>query len=148
MAENKSPADKAAAAEEVERLRAENESLRGQLAAAGAPRGVGRVPAPKPYLTEGERQDLITFGVTTNVHTGQRMNLHQAAELYPDVDLSAASDAATAAADRDQAEAAKGRPAIRGVDFVYPSVAPGQIDPAVAGAPGINGPAAGQGDKA
>jgi hypothetical protein len=33
-------------------------------------------------------------------------------------------------------------PGVRGVDFIYPSVERGKIDPAVAGTPGINGPAA------
>jgi hypothetical protein len=124
---------------EVERLRAENEQLRGQLAAAGARRA--NVAAPKPYLTEGERQDLITFGVTTDVHTGRRLNLHEAREKYPDADLSNASDGAVAGADRDRTEAAE-RGSVRGVDYVWPSVAPGKIDPAVAGTPGISGPAA------
>jgi hypothetical protein len=126
---------------EVERLRAENENLRGQLAAAGARNRLGNVPAPKPYLTEGERQDLITFGVANDVHTGRRLNLHQAREQYPDADLADASDAATAAADRDRTQAVE-RGSVRGVDYVWPSVAPGRIDPAVAGTPGINGPAA------
>lgn len=124
---------------EVERLRAENERLRGQLAAAGA--RTDNVPAPKPYLTEGERQDLITFGVTTDVHTGRRLNLHEAREKYPDAELSDASDTAVANADRDRNEATP-RGAVRGVDYVWPSVEPGKIDPAVAGTPGISGPSA------
>ena len=51
-------------AAERDALRAENENRRGQLVAASATTG-GRVQAPKPFLTEGERQELITFGFTT-----------------------------------------------------------------------------------
>lgn len=85
---------------ERDALRAENERLRAQIAAAS----VATVPAPKPFLTEAERQDLVTFGVTTDVHTGRRLNLHQAAELYPGVHLEDATDAARAAADKDNQE--------------------------------------------
>ncbi|RQW83559.1 hypothetical protein [Micromonospora globispora] len=147
MAENKPAADRAADTKptnlqaENARLRAENERLRGQLAAAGASTRAGTVPAAKPYLTEGERQDLITFGVTNDVHAGQRMNLHDAAKRYPDADLADATDDAKTAADRDRTEAVE-RTSVRGVDYVWPSVEPGKIDPAVAGTPGINGPSA------
>jgi hypothetical protein len=135
------PENKDEIAAQRDALLAENKRLRDQLAAAAVAPRAGNVPAPKPYLTEGERQDLITFGVTTDVHTGQRLNLHQARDLYPDADLSGASDTAVAAAERDNTEAQQ-RTAVRGVDYVWPSVAPGKIDPAVAGTPGINGPAA------
>jgi hypothetical protein len=126
------------AAAQLAALRAENDRLRQQLATATTRRA--NVPAAKPYLTEGERQDLITFGVTTDVHTGRRLNLAQAHEAYPDADLTDATDVAKAASEQDAGE--QTRSAVRGVDFVYPSVAPGQIDPDVAGLPGINGPAA------
>jgi hypothetical protein len=127
------------AAAQLAALRAENDRLRQQLATATARQA--NVPAAKPYLTEGERQDLITFGVTNDVHTGRRLNLNQARELYPDADLVDATDAAVSASERDHTEAVE-RSSVRGVDYVWPSVAPGQIDPAVAGLPGINGPAA------
>lgn len=147
MAETKPTANPAVKTEtsgtqtELQRLRAENERLRTQFAAAGIPQRPGVLPAPKPFLTEGERQDLITFGVTTDVHTGQRLNLHQARERYPDADLADATDTAVANADRDNTDDVE-HPGIRGVDYVWPSVEPGKIDPAVAGTPGINGPAA------
>lgn len=117
---------------EVAALRAENDRLKGQLAQATA-RTANVAPA-KPYLTEGERQELITFG------RSGRLNLKTAAQRFPEADLSGATDVAKKASTED--ELTVERPAIRGFDYVYPSVAPGVIDPAVVGEPGITGPAA------
>lgn len=118
---------------ERDQLRAEVEQLRGQLAAAGA-----RVAVPEHVfqLSEGDRQELATRGVV-NIG-GRRMTRADVAEKLGvdqlDVDLGDAEPV-------DQAPHAR-TSAVEGVDFIYPSVAPGEIDPAVAGTPGINGPAA------
>ena len=125
-------------AEARDALRAENEPLRGQLAAAGVRRG-GPV-SHEFVLSEGERQELLTTGVTT--HNGVRLTREDVERKLTtrqaDLELG----------DVDPAAALPGRPAtnIPGFDYVYPSVQRGAIDPAVAGTPGINGPAAGSPD--
>jgi hypothetical protein len=129
--------DKSAA--EVERLRAENENLRGQLSAAGAPR-----PNPARHeftLSEGERQELEITGVVT-IGGRQYTTKEVRAELaknkaYRNVEIKDAP-----AETRVQPVQPTVLAGVRGIDYVYPSVAPGRIDPAVAGTPGINGPAA------
>lgn len=115
----------------------ENQALRDQLAAAGAQRQT-QAPARHQFvLSEGQRQELITNGVTTV--NGQRATVEQVQALLGDdqaaVDLGDTDP-------RDGTPASRPNPGIPGVDYVYPSVRPGAIDPAVAGTPGINGPAA------
>lgn len=117
---------------EVAALRAENDRLKGQLAQATA-RTANVAPA-KPYLTEGERQELITFGRSGG------LNLKTAAKKFPEADLSGTTEVARKASTEDELKGE--RSSIRGFDFVYPSVAPGVLDPAVVGEPGITGPAA------
>jgi hypothetical protein len=124
-------------AAERDELRAENERLRAQLAAAGgSPRAYQ--PAQQFQLSEGDRQELVTRGVVTI--NGRRMTREDVEnELDEDqrgVDLGDADPVDAGAPGVGE------RSAIRGVDYVYPSVAPGLIDPDVAGTPGINGPAA------
>jgi hypothetical protein len=120
-------------------LLAENERLRGQLATAGV--RPANVPAGRPpFLTEGERQELLMRGATNDPFGGGLMTLTTARERF-DSDLDDATQEAEDAAVRLDVEAAE-RPAIRGVTHVYPSVAPGVLDPAAAGQPGISGPAA------
>lgn len=129
-------------AAERDQLRAENENLRGQLSAAGA--GRAYQPAAQFILSEGNRQELLQHGVTTI--GGRRATREQVAEAtrgnptYANVDLG----------DRDPDPQPAGRPVagVPGVDFVYPSVAPGLIDPDVAGLPGISGPPATEADLA
>lgn len=122
-------------AAERDRLKTENEKLRAQLAAAGRPTGAVQ-PTHRFQLSEGDRQELAARG-EINVN-GRMLNAHQVADLLGpnqgDVEL---GDATPPPAGPGEAP----RSAVRGVDYVYPSVAPGQIDPAVAGTPGINGPA-------
>lgn len=123
-------------AAERDALRAENGRLRAQLAAAGRPAGVV-TPAHTFQLSEGDRQELAARGV---LNVGGRMRTaDEVRELLgdgqQDVDLG----------DATPPPAGPGEPSrgsVRGVDYVYPSVAPGVIDPEVAGTPGIVGPAA------
>jgi len=127
-------------AAERDALKAENERLKAQLAAIGqATRAYA--PAQTFQLSEGDRQELIAHGVV-NVGGVAMTRDDVRAKLGDDqqnVDLGTAEiDPATAAAMQQH----RPQGAQPGVDFVYPSVAPGQIDPAVAGTPGISGPAA------
>jgi hypothetical protein len=127
---------KEAIAAERDRLRRENEQLRGQLAAAGA--GRPNTTTAQFELTEGNRQDLLARGET--VIGGRRYTRDQvesAIEGNPDYDRVDLGDTEPAAQPATRAQGD-----IPGVDFVYPSVLAGRIDPAVAGTPGINGPAA------
>lgn len=122
-------------------LLAENENLRGQLAAAGASRPGQSAPVQHKFqLSEGDRQELEIRGV---INVGGRMMTKQ------DVEAAMAKAGQRGVTIKDAPEATRvdlgpeaRRSAVPGVDFVYPSVAPGQIDPAVAGTPGISGPAA------
>jgi uncharacterized protein YciI len=123
---------------QVSRLQTDNERLRGQLAAAGN-RPAANVPAALPFLTEGQRQELLTFGQTTRAGGGAALSLSEARELFPDVDLSDATDAALAADERLRTEVLE-RASIRGVTHVWPSIEPGVLDPAAVGLPGISGP--------
>jgi hypothetical protein len=132
------PETKEDIAAERDRLQAENENLRGQLAAASVPARGPAAPQHTFILTEDARQQLVTSGVA---YTGGRvMTRDQVVSL-----LGARADAYDLGdvepAEPVQPEAAP-RVGIRGFDYVYPSIAPGVIDPAVAGTPGINGPSA------
>jgi hypothetical protein len=114
----------------------EVDRLRGQLAAAGANR-----PAAAQHtfqLSQGQLADLESFGVTT-VGGVQRTTEEVRAMLTGDQAGLQIEEASAPAATAPVVD--RGTPRY-GVDFVYPSVAPGQIDPAVAGTPGISGPAA------
>jgi hypothetical protein len=137
-----------------DRLQAENENLRGQLAAAGATRTAGQAPPAQHrfQLSEGDRQELEIRGV---VNIGGRLwtrdeVLAEMARTGPDAaghnDQSAVEIAEAPEGTRIDPGLLPGRtgPGIAGVDFVYPSVERGKIDPAVAGTPGISGPAAGE----
>jgi hypothetical protein len=127
-------------AAERDALRVEVENLRGQLTAAGTTQPGRAAPVQHTFqLSEGNRQELALNGVT-NIG-GRQMTRAQVAELLtddqrnvelPEVDPDAATTLPPARANLG----------IPGVDYVWPSVAPGVIDPAVAGTPGINGPAA------
>lgn len=122
-------------AAERDQLRAENENLRGQLAASGV-----RRPAPVSHefmLSEGQRQELLTNGVTTigGVRTTREDIERRLSTRQADVELGDAEPVDGGVGVRVQGNTP-------GVDFVYPSVYAGAIDPAVAGTPGISGPAA------
>lgn len=122
-----------------DQLQAENEQLRAQLASVGA--GVaGRAAVPQHtfQLSEGDRQTLEMQGWIN--YRGRVMTTAEVLDaLGPDQQNVEIADA-PAGAPKPPPESQ--RAGIPGVDFVYPSVAPGQIDPAVAGTPGISGPPA------
>jgi hypothetical protein len=125
-------------AAERDRLRAENENLRGQLTASGVTRTAGTAaPAAHTFqLSEGDRQELATTGLV-NVG-GRAMTRDEVrAALGKDqqnIDLGTAEPTYVPPAGRSTG--------VEGVDYIYPSVSPGFIDPNVAGTPGISGPAA------
>lgn len=131
-------------AAERDKLREENEQLRRQLAASGAAPASGRVVAPQQtfMLSEGERQELAARGVLSiggRLYSRDEVR-QKLGDSQQDLDLGDAEpDQATMLALQQQRKAG----AVEGVDYVYPSVAPGEIDPAVAGTPGISGPPAG-----
>lgn len=144
-------------AAERDRLRAENENLRGQLAASGATRtaGTAAVPQHRFQLSEGDRQELEIRGVVAiggRLYTREEV-LAELAKAGPDEqghnDQSRVEIAEAPAATRiDPATlATRTGPGVPGVDFVYPSVERGKIDPAVAGTPGISGPSADETDE-
>jgi hypothetical protein len=122
-----------------DQLAAENDRLKVQLAAVGRPAGVA-TPAFTFQLSEGDRQELMTHGFITyggRILTRDDVQREMAAAGQEGVDVSAAPEP-----DTDLTKVAGYGPGVRGVDFVYPSTERGKIDPAVAGTPGISGPAA------
>jgi hypothetical protein len=129
-------------AAERDALREENRRLSAQLVAAGRPAAGAYRPAAEFQLSEGDRQELQIYGVaniggrlrTIDEVRGMLGEKQQGVEL---TDPPAATDRRL---ELHQTEVE--RAGIRGFDYVYPSVAPGQIDPAVAGTPGISGPSA------
>jgi hypothetical protein len=139
------PGTKADLEQRLAAAQAENENLRGQLVAATGLATAGRTyqPAQTFFLSEGDRQELERHGVA-NIG-GRLMTVDQVrAELAKSDTQSGVEigDPKPGTDRREIAKAALSQPAnIRGVTYVYPSVADGLIDPAVAGTPGITGPA-------
>lgn len=143
------PADDTATAPKTRRgtgelaaLRAENARLRQQVLASGQ-QPAGPAQAQHTFtLTEGDRQELELYGVATI--GGRLMTVEDARAAAEGAGLEVTIEEPSEALDRRaQVATEQGeRAAVRGFDYVYPSVAPGQIDPKVAGTPGINGPAA------
>jgi hypothetical protein len=126
---------------ELDTLREENARLRTQLAAAG-----GRVQQPRHtfQLSEGDRQELEIRGVV-NIN-GRMMTkaevqaaMSKAGAGQEDVEIADAPEGTRV--DTTLLEGFTG-PGVRGIDFVYPSVERGYIDPKIAGTPGISGPSA------
>lgn len=138
------PAPKPAADQsEIASLRQENARLRAQLAAAG-----GRVQQPEHtfQLSEGDRQELEIRGV---VNIGGRLMTTEEVRAAMDgadggqEDVEIADAPEETRVDPGVLQQVTG-PGVRGIDYVYPSVERGYIDPALAGLPGINGPSADQ----
>lgn len=124
-------------AAELKRLQAENENLRGQLAAAGA-RNTTAAPAAHVFqLSEGQRQELQMHG--NAVIDGKMMTIDEVRKILPPgqttVEITAPKTVRELPAERT-------RDKIAGIDYIYPSVEYGKLDPAVAGQPGVSGPAA------
>jgi hypothetical protein len=117
-------------------LLAENKMLQDKLAAAGVGSRVQQAEHTF-ILSEGARQELLING-QTNVGGVMRSRTDVRKLLgkeQQNVDLGTAEPPAGLPKPQERSK-------IRGVDFVYPSVEPGFIDPDLAGTPGINGPAA------
>jgi hypothetical protein len=126
MADNEkaAPAPAPKPSDELARLRAENERLRGQLAASGADNRLSQNRATRPFLSEGERQDLELNGVTNSPFTGERLTAQgEGVETVRDPQTAALPPVRTTG----------DRPGVEGFDFVYPSVAPGVLDPKLTG---------------
>lgn len=116
--------------QENEALRAELEQARGQLvdlqANAGASTARVTFPARPQYrsgttLSEGERADLELYGVARDPFTGGQILASDHGVDVKTKEGRANLARAQARPDRDP------RPAREGVDFVYPSVAPGVL---------------------
>jgi regulator of replication initiation timing len=124
--------------QEIAGLREENERLRAAVSRETVP---GPAAARHTFvLSEGAREELARTGMT-NIG-GKLRTADEVREMLGDgqagVDLGdAVPDKRTVDAHSRQENAGT-----YGVDYVYPSVEPGLIDPAVAGTPGINGPSA------
>jgi hypothetical protein len=126
--------------EAIGRLEAENRRLRAQLAAAGRPAGAA-TPAHTFQLSEGDRQELeirgvINYGGRVMTKADVEKAMREAGQEGVEIADAPAETKVAVGPNVDTG------PGVRGIDFVYPSVARGQIDPAVAGTPGISGPAA------
>lgn len=120
---------------------AEVENLRGQLAASGANRP-GVAPVQHQFvLNQAQLMELESTGFTLvdGVQTSAADVRKMLGKDQRGITINEPKTPITPIPVRER------QAAVPGVDFVYPSVAPGQIDPAVAGTPGISGPAA---DKA
>jgi len=105
-------------------LVSENEALRGELAAA---RAGGASPArvtlatPDPnFLCEGDRQALEINGVVNSATNGRQL-------LASDFGITVKTEQGRENLRRAQAQTMEEREGIRGVDFVYPSVARGVL---------------------
>lgn len=128
---------------ERDQLRAENNALKAQLEQAGRAAAAYR-PAQTFQLSEGDRQELEIRGV---VNVGGRLmtkaDVEEAMAVAGQRGVTIAdAPEATKVSDQVLGDAAARGDGIRGVDYVYPSVAAGKLDPAVAGTPGISGPPA------
>jgi hypothetical protein len=125
-----------------QRLEQENVALKAQLAAAIS---AGRTAPGAQHvfqLSEGDRQELEIRGVVAiNGRLMTRADVVKAmaaaGQKGVTIKEAPAETALTVTADTPGMG-----PGVRGIDYIYPSVERGKIDPAVAGTPGINGPAA------
>jgi hypothetical protein len=121
-------------AAERDQLRAENETLRNQLAATAQPAGAAQ-PQHRFFLSEGDRQALELQGwvsIGGRVFTADDVRKALVGTEQEGVEI------ADPPADATVPTMPVRGPAVLGVTHVYPSVEPGKIDPALLGFPGIN----------
>ena len=122
-----------------DQLAAENVALKAQLAATGR-----TTPGAQHVfqLSEGERQELEQLGVINK--GGRLMSKADVEEAMAAAGQKGVTikDAPEATALKVTADTPGTGPGVRGIDYIYPSVERGKIDPAVAGMPGVEGPAA------
>jgi hypothetical protein len=118
------PGTKAALEVERDALQAQVEQLQGELASA---RAGGASPArvtlatPDPdFLCEGDRQAMEINGVVNSATTGRQL-------LASDFGIEVKTEQGRENLRRAQEQTAQEREGIRGVDFVYPSVARGVL---------------------
>ena len=118
------PGTKAAVEAQRDALQAQVERLQGELASAragGASPALVTLAAPDPnFLCEGDRQALEINGVVNSATTGRQL-------LASDFDITVKTEQGRETLRRAQAQTAQEREGIRGVDFVYPSVARGVL---------------------
>lgn len=135
-------------ADRIAELEAENTRLKGDLAAASTRRPY---VAAVPQLTEGDRLQAEQLGYATVggvVYTRDELvaKLKEWGQEGVTIGQPAPAQREEAArlvgALRQDKDAATSPEGIRGFTHVWPSVAPGRIDPTVAGLPGVNGPSA------
>jgi hypothetical protein len=105
----------------VRELEGENARLKEELRASRADQRLSHGRAERPFLSEGERQDLQQYGVTNSPFTGERITA-QDEGVETKVDPASVPPARTGS-----------RGAVEGFDYVYPSVAPGVLDPKLTG---------------
>ena len=77
---------------------------------------------PRDFLSEGDRQALEINGVVNRATDGRRL-------LASEFGIEVKTEAGRENLRRAQAETPQERDGIRGVDFVYPSIARGVLDP-------------------
>jgi hypothetical protein len=132
-------AERDALAADRDRLQQENERLRAQLDAAGRP---GQPGAPVQHVFQLSQGDL------TELERNGWANIDGRVMTIADVRARLAGTPQSGLKITEPKNPQVPKPAdptnIRGFDYVYPSVSRGEIDPAIAGTPGINGPAAGE----
>jgi hypothetical protein len=118
------PGTKAALEVERDALQAKVEQLQGELASARAGGGspaLVTLAAPDPnFLSEGDRQAMEINGVVNSAVTGREL-------LASDFGITVKTEEGRRNLERAQARTPQERAGIRGVDFVYPSVAPGVL---------------------
>lgn len=123
-----------------DRLAQENVALKARLAVSG--RGVAPSAQHVFRLSEGDRQELEIRGVVAiNGRLMTKAEVEEAMAAAGQRGVKIKDAPAETAVPVTATTPGRGK-GIEGVDYIYPSVERGKIDPAVAGTPGISGPPA------